>query len=117
VNLLLVNKADVNLASSDGTTALHAAAGMGHKDVAELLLANQAKVDAVNMFGNTPLHYAASAGHKDMVELLLAHHANINARTGPALYRGDKNALATPLDAAELNDHEQLGEWLRQHGA
>ena len=80
VELLLVNKADVNAKTDNGYTPLHTATLRDHKDMAELLLAHGAEVNAKDSEGWTPLHGAAANGHKDMVELLLAHGAEVNAK-------------------------------------
>lgn len=60
--LLLERGANVNVAKSDGETALTAAAGKGHAEVVELLLANQAKVDAAVLDGEQAIHKAARHG-------------------------------------------------------
>jgi ankyrin repeat protein len=56
-----------------GQTPLHLAAGMGHKDVAEVLLAGNAEVNAKSDIGRTPLHLAAVFDHKDVAEVLRQH--------------------------------------------
>jgi ankyrin repeat protein len=78
VELLLVNKAEVNASGDDGRTALMEAAENGHKEVLELLLANGA--DAGAHGGATLLHTAAWGGHTNVVELLLANKAEVNAK-------------------------------------
>jgi len=92
---------------TNGATSLHAAAAIGHKDVAELLLAHKAEVNAKENDGATPLHVAACEGHKDVVKLLLANEAEANAK--------DNNSR-TPLAWATHKSHENVAELLRQHG-
>jgi ankyrin repeat protein len=71
--LLLANKAEVNAKNNLGSTPLHCAASLGHKDVAELLLANKAEVNVKENNGDTPLQAAEAFGHKEIVELLRQH--------------------------------------------
>jgi ankyrin repeat protein len=55
VRELLENGADVKGTNSDGNTALHVAAFMCHKEVAELLIEHGAELDCKNHRGETPL--------------------------------------------------------------
>ena len=73
VELLLANKADVNVKDNGGYTPLHWAALGEQKDMAELLLASKADVNAWDSNGETPLHWAAVHGHKHVAELLRQH--------------------------------------------
>jgi ankyrin repeat protein len=73
VELLLANKADVNVRDFDGVTPLHRAALYGHMDVVELLLGNKFDVNAKDSGGATPLFLASTMGHKDVAELLRQH--------------------------------------------
>jgi ankyrin repeat protein len=84
-------------------TPLHAAAGQGHKDVAELLLANKANVSAKEEHGATPLHLAAFEDHGDVAELLLANKADVNAK---------EEHGATPLIYAAAKGHKDVAELL-----
>ncbi len=73
VELLLFNKADVNVKGKYGKTPLHWAAYLGNKDVAALLLANKADVNAKDQDGKTPLRDAVDGGHDDVAALLREH--------------------------------------------
>jgi len=73
VELLVINKAEVDAKTADGYTPLHFAASVGHKDVVDLLLANTAEVNARANNGGTPLRFAADARHQDVVDLLRQH--------------------------------------------
>jgi ankyrin repeat protein len=126
VELLLVNKADVNAKDNGGDTPLYYAAKYGRKEIMELLLANGSDVNAANKDGWTPLHIAASNGRKEIAELLLANKAEINAKNNKGL---------TPLRLTEIPevkkvvvqcsdmggitifyDTKDVAELLRQHG-
>lgn len=80
VELLLQNKANVNMANKYGNSALHFAALSGHDKIVNLLIRNGANVNAANKFGETVLHYAANGGnfirstikkHKKMLKIFL----------------------------------------------
>ena len=98
----LISSRDENAA-----TPLHAAALMGHKDVAELLLANKADVNAKNNYGITPLEVSAIFGHKDVAELLLNNKAEVFIRD---------NYGNTALDMALSRGFTNIAELFRQHG-
>lgn len=69
--------------SSDGWTALHLAAFMGHAEIVRMLLDHGADLEAVSRNGiaNRPLHAAlAGKGAPEVIELLLARGADVNAR-------------------------------------
>ncbi len=106
VELLLVNKADVNAKNYWGETPLHRAVLGNQQEVATLLLAHGAEVNATTSSGMTPLHWATNRGHKEVVELLLANAVDVNAK--------DKSGW-TPLDWALKNGHTAIAVLLRQH--
>jgi len=90
-------------------TALHTAAGDGHKEVAQVLLRAHAAVDAKSKEGRTPLHVAAVDGHKEIAEVLLRAHAAVDAKTDDGW---------TPLHMAACGGHEEVAEvLLRAHAA
>jgi ankyrin repeat protein len=79
IRLLLRQKADVNVAQVDGTTALHWAVRLDDLDMVDLLLRAGAKVTAVNRDGATPLQLAALNGSAAMIEKLVKAGADPNA--------------------------------------
>ena len=68
-----------------GSTALHWAAGKGHREVS-LLLEKRANKDAAITGGlfkvYTTLHKAAEEGHREVVSLLLEKQANMDVAEG-----------------------------------
>jgi ankyrin repeat protein len=75
---LLQEKADVNAAEGDGTTALHWASYRDDHESASLLLRAGARVNAANDLGATPLWLASQNGSVDMVRRLLEGGADPN---------------------------------------
>ncbi len=71
IRTLIRQRADVNRAQPDGTTALHWAAHWNDGELVELLLRAGANANAVNRFGATPLSEAVTSGNAGMVEALL----------------------------------------------
>lgn len=85
VRSLINDKADVNLAEADGTTALHWAAHHDDTELANLLIAAGARADAANDYGVTPIWLACINRNADMVTVLQDAGANANA----ALWTGE----------------------------
>jgi|SRR5579872_918041 len=133
---ILDGHADINATDSNGMTALHRAAKVGNKELAELLLTvgnkdvratfeenlrardkyvaeflslldGHADINATDTNGMTALHWAAKVGNKELTELLLTNHAKGNPK--------DKDGH-TPLDLAVLAAHEDVAEVLRGTG-
>jgi ankyrin repeat protein len=79
VRALLEQKADVNAAQADGTTALHWAVHWNDVDTVQRLLRAGANPRAVNRLGASPLSEAAALGSAALIRLLL--DAGADART------------------------------------
>ena len=110
VRTLLRQKADVNGAQGEGTTALHWAASRGDSEMVELLLQAGARVNAATRIGGiTPLLMAAGIGNSPVVEKLLRAGADANARNSVS--------GATALMRAAASGDARTVQLLIEHGA
>jgi len=113
--VLIAHGADVNKASSSGTTPLHAAAYLNKLEMAKLLVAHGADVSAVatRIWGYTPLHMASKYGSKEVVQFLLTR-VDVNVRDAHGF---------TPLHVAVGrregidDDNSEVVDILIAHGA
>ena len=69
----LATGTDVNAKGKIGITPLHAAATVGHKEIAELLIAKGADVNAKNEDGRTPLDTTSIFNKTEIADLLRKH--------------------------------------------
>ena len=105
---LLEQKADVNAAEGDGTTALHWASYRDDGEIADLLIRAGARVNAANDLGATPLWTACLNGSAGMVRRLLQAGANPNL----ALLLGE-----TPVMVASRAGNPDVVQQLLAKGA
>src|SRR5439155_522999 len=77
LELLLLNKADVNAQDEFAKSGLSWAVERGNAKTVKLLLENGADPNIKNEDGDTPLHLCKS---KEIAELLLAKNADVKAR-------------------------------------
>ena len=119
VRALLTQKADVNQAQADGTTALHWAVRWDDVESADLLLRAGANVKAVNRFGLRPLALACTNGSAAMIERLLKAGDDANAAISPdgdtalqmAARTGKVDAIRVLLDhGAQVNQTNPRGQ-------
>ena len=108
VQELLRNRADVNVAQPDGSTALMLAADRNDVEVATLLIRAKANVNAANEYGATALSVACASGNMALITLLLDAKADPNA----PLLSGE-----TPLMTAVDNGDIDAVRALLAHGA
>src|SRR4051812_29656157 len=112
VKELITNNAELlRQYSTDGWTALHLAAFMGHRETAEALLEAGADLAAFsqNQMANQPLH-AALAGKTDrqLIQMLLDRGADAKSRGGEGV---------TPLHLAASRGDEVFCDLLISKGA
>jgi uncharacterized protein len=100
--------ADVEVASADGTTALHWAAHYGQDEVVRALLDAGAAANVVSPFGATPIAEAALVGSVPILEMLL--EAGVDANT--ANHEGQ-----TPLMIIARSGNVAAAKLLLEHGA
>ena len=81
VKSMLSKNADVNIITSNGTTALHLASQAGNVEIVELLLKTTANVNAQNDTGHTALMLAIRNKHADIASLLIDSQADINKQS------------------------------------
>lgn len=127
---LLAAGADLHLTSSDGTTPLMMAAGLGRatfaplkrgvrsesaEEAVRLLIEKGADVNAVNEADFAAIHGAAFRGLNELIKILVDHGADINARD----FRG-----RTPYRLAEGNKqsfqfqhYQETAEFIKSLGA
>ena len=117
MRLLLEHGANPNIATTNNTTPLMVASGIGwvegvtnergpkeNVETVKLLLELGADVTAVDGDGRTALHGAAHKGRNEVVQILVDHGAKLDARDG-----GSRDSIAgelqghtwTPLDYAD----------------
>ena len=109
VRTLIAQKADVNVAQGDGSTALHWAAYKNDVEMAKMLLAAGASNKATTRIGSlTPLMLAAKNGNAAVVKTLVEAGADVNA--------ADDHGTTVLMLAASAGSAEAV-RTLIEHGA
>ena len=114
MRMLLAKGADPKIATTDGTTALMAAAGVGYTEgfiqyrsredsiaAVKLLLELGADLNAQNAGGLTALHGAAHRAALEEIKLLVEHGADLSIESKPAAKFGNSTFGLLPLDWAQ----------------
>jgi ankyrin repeat protein len=102
---LIKQRADVNVADVDGSTALQWAAHWNDVETVKALLAAGAKPNAANRYGVTPLHEAATIGSASIINALLRAGA-----TADAVYGDGETALMLASRSGNLESVKLLLE-------
>ncbi len=108
VRKLIKERADVNAAANDGSTALLWAAYHSNAEMTKALLAAGATVDAANRYGVTPLLQASRNGDVEIVRALL------EAGAEPTRWHAEGE---TPLMAASRTGSVEAVKLLLSHGS
>ena len=104
---------NLNIVMCDGTTVLHAAAGMGRTECVRALLDGGADVVITDAKGRTPLHWVAECGmcakeQTEITRLLLQAGSDPHAKN----VRGE-----TPLAVAVASGNSACAQILREHSS
>ena len=97
----------VNVAGSNGETALHRAAKNGHSRMVEVLIECGASSMGSSISGSYPIHFAAFNGHVGVLEVLVRKGVGVNVETA------EKH---TSLEIAAENGHTAAVRCLAQAG-
>jgi len=73
VLLLIDSGANLNLATRDGSTALHKAAAEGYTEIVRTLLHHGADTSIKNLDGSLPLALAAKNDRKAVIKILMSN--------------------------------------------
>jgi ankyrin repeat protein len=134
VRLLLDHGADPSIATTEGTTTLMVAAGLGVRtdrtaeetrrglEVAKVLVERGVDVNAVGEYKWTALHGAAYAGSDTIAEFLLQHGADIEANdewleTPLAIAQGHTSVLLDDFNKKTQGPHPGVEAVLLKWGA
>ncbi|XP_036395471.1 inversin [Megalops cyprinoides] len=140
---LIKGEARVDLVDLDGHTALHWAALGGNAEVCQILMENGITPNVQDLAGRTPLQCAAYGGYINCMAVLMENRAdpNIQDKEGrTALHWSCNNGYLdavklllgynafpnhmehneeryTPLDYALLGEHQEVTQFMLEHGA
>ncbi len=122
-NLLQRNPDLARATTPNGRTALHYAAMVGHRDVADVLLRYHTDVNAQDSHGTTALIEACHGGPwklepaEDIIQLLLDHNAQIDLIQAAATGRANLIASILDRDTSALDTPDGQGKTALWHAA
>jgi len=108
VKALLDHRADTEIMTNQGESALHIAAKDNRVEIAEELIRADANINLKDRYGATPLHYASAYGYFYMCDLLIYYNASIETRSEDG---------TTPLMAAVFSGQADVCDLLLQSGS
>ncbi|KAM9324217.1 inversin [Gastrophryne carolinensis] len=108
--ILIENNINPNAQDYEGRTPLQCAAYGGYIGCMEVLMENKADPNIQDKNGRTALHWSCNNGYLDAVKLLLHYSAFPNQMEST-------EERYTPLDYALLGGHQEVTQFMLEHGA
>lgn len=108
IDLLLSNRADIDLCKENGASPLYIACQEGCDSIVQFLLSKGADINKCTKNGTSPLIIACQEGHESIVQTLVSDGANINS----SMENG-----SNPLFKACQEGHDKIVQLLLQKGA
>ncbi|XP_018417323.1 PREDICTED: inversin [Nanorana parkeri] len=108
--ILIENNINPNAQDYEGRTPLQCAAYGGYIGCMEVLMENKADPNIQDKNGRTALHWSCNNGYLDAVKLLLHYNAFPNQMEST-------EERYTPLDYALLGGHQEVIQFMLEHGA
>ncbi|XP_053551831.1 inversin [Bombina bombina] len=108
--ILIENNINPNAQDYEGRTPLQCAAYGGYIGCMEVLMENKADPNIQDKNGRTALHWSCNNGYLDAVKLLLHYNAFPNQME-------NTEERYTPLDYALLGGHQEVTQFMLEHGA
>ncbi|XP_078279590.1 inversin isoform X2 [Rhinoraja longicauda] len=108
--ILIQNQINPNVQDFAGRTPLQCAAYGGYINCMAVLMENKADPNRQDKEGRTALHWSCNNGYLDAVKLLLGYNAFPN-------HMETNEERFTPLDYALLGEHQEVIQYMLEHGA
>ncbi|XP_078394826.1 inversin isoform X2 [Cetorhinus maximus] len=108
--ILIQNLINPNVQDYAGRTPLQCAAYGGYINCMAVLMENKADPNIQDKEGRTALHWSCNNGYLDAIKLLLGYSAFPN-------HMETNEERFTPLDYALLGEHQEVIQYMLEHGA